>query len=198
MKKQITGVAAALLTSAVFTVSASAEYYIDTKQDGNTVKAEVIANGATLPAMEFTVKLPDGINADSVNTIDGSVYNEEKGHFAWAGVNAPADGTVMYSVTFTVKDGDKGSLTITPIEGYEADMPETLTADFSAKDTDDKETSDNDTDISDSNTSSDSGETSDTTKEPDDNPDTGIVLSFAAVGVVGAAVVVSAKRRKSK
>ena len=198
MKKQITGVAAALLTSAVFTVSASAEYYIDTKQDGNTVKAEVIANGATLPAMEFTVKLPDGINADSVNTIDGSVYNEGKGHFAWAGVNAPVDGTVMYSVTFTVKNGDKGSLTITPIEGYEADMPKALTADFSAKDTDDKETSDNDTDISDSNTSSDSGETSDTTKEPDDNPDTGIVLSFAAVGVVGAAVVVSAKRRKSK
>ena len=42
MKKQITGVAVALLTSAVFTVSASADYYINTQQDGNTVKAEVI------------------------------------------------------------------------------------------------------------------------------------------------------------
>ena len=195
MKKQTTGVAVALLTSAVFTVSASADYYINTQQDGNTVKAEVIADSATLPAIEFTVKLPDDIEIEDFYTISGSVFNESNGHFAWADVKAPENGTVMYSVTFTVKDGDKGSLTITPIEGYEADMPKALTADFSAKDTDDKETSDNDTDISDSNTSSDSGETSDTTKEPDDNPDTGIVLSFVAVGVVGAAVV-SAKRKK--
>ena len=38
----------------------------------------------------------------------------------------------------------------------------------------------------------------DTTGEnkPDENPNTGIVLSFAAVGVVGAAVVVSAKIKK--
>ena len=58
--------------------------------------------------------------------------------------------------------------------------------------TEEKETSDNDTDTSDSE-----GEIADTTNEnePDDNPDTGIVLSFAAVGVVGAAVV-SAKRKK--
>ena len=79
-------------------------------------------------------------------------------------------------------------------------LPEILTADIAAKDTDndenssteEKETSDNDTDTSDSE-----GEIADTTNEnePDDNPDTGIVLSFAAVGVVGAAVV-SAKRKK--
>lgn len=58
--------------------------------------------------------------------------------------------------------------------------------------TEEKETSDNDTDTSDSE-----GEIADTTNEnePDDNHDTGIVLSFAAVGVVGAAVV-SAKRKK--
>ena len=188
MKKQITGVAVALLTSAVFTVSASADYYINTQQDGNTVKAEVIADSATLEAMEFTVKLPDDIEKEDFYTISGSAYNEENGHFAWADVKAPENGTVMYSVTFTVKNGDKGKLAITPAEGYEDDMPETLTADITAKDTE----------TSDSNTSSDSGETSDTTKEPDDNPDTGIALSFAAVGVVGAAVVVSAKRRKSK
>ena len=192
MKKQITGVAVALLTSAVFTVSASADYYINTQQDGNTVKSEVIANSATLPAIEFTVKLPDDIEIEDFYTISGSVFNESNGHFAWADVKAPDNGTVMYSVTFTVKNGDKGKLVITPAEGYENDMPETLTADITAKDTDDKDTSDNDTDTSDSE------ETSDTTKDPDDNPNTGIALSFAAVGVVGAAVVVSAKRRKSK
>ena len=80
------------------------------------------------------------------------------------------------------------------------DMPEILTADIAAKDTDndenssteEKETSDNDTDTSDSK-----GEIADNANEnePDDNPDTGIVLSFAAVGVVGTAVV-SAKRKK--
>lgn len=38
----------------------------------------------------------------------------------------------------------------------------------------------------------------DTTSEnkPDNNPNTGFVMSFAAVGIVGAAVVVSAKRKK--
>ena len=198
MKKQITGVAVALLTSAVFTVSASADYYINTQQDGNTVKAEVIADSATLPAIEFTVKLTDDIEIKDFYTISGSVFNESNGHFAWADVKAPDNGTVMYSVTFTVKNGDKGKLVITPAEGYENDMPENLTADITAKDTDDKDTSDNDTDTTDSSTTSDSEETSDTTKDPDDNPDTGIALSFAAVGVVGAAVVVSAKRRKSK
>ena len=204
MKKQTTGVAVALLTSAVFTVSASADYYINTQQDGNTVKAEVIADSATLPAIEFTVKLPDDIEIEDFYTISGSVFNESNWHFAWADVKAPDNGTVMCSVTFTVKNGDKGELVITPAEGYENDMPENLTADITAKDTDensstdDKDTSDNDTDTTDSSTASDSEETSDTTKDPDDNPDTGIALSFAAVGVVGAAVVVSAKRRKSK
>ena len=214
MKKQITGVAVALLTSAIFTVSASADYYINTQQDGNTVKAEVIADSAALPAIEFTVKLPDDIEIEDFYTISGSVFNESNGHFAWADVKAPDNGTVMYSVTFTVKNGDKGKLVITPAEGYEDDMPENLIANITAKDTDDKDTSDNgtvendstddkdtsdnDTDTSDSSTTSDSEETSDTTKAPDDNPDTGIALSFAAVGVVGAAVVVSAKRRKSK
>ena len=108
MKKQTTGVAVALLTSAVFTVSASADYYINTQQDGNTVKAEVIADSATLPAIEFTVKLPDDIEIEDFYTISGSVFNESNGHFAWADVKAPDNGTVMYSVTFTVKNGDKG------------------------------------------------------------------------------------------
>ena len=75
MKKQTTGVAVALLTSAVFTVSASADYYINTQQDGNTVKAEVIADSATLPAIEITVKLPDDIEIADFYTISGSVFN---------------------------------------------------------------------------------------------------------------------------
>ena len=81
------------------------------------------------------------------------------------------------------------------------DMPEILTADIAAKDTDndenssteEKETSDNDTDTSDSK-----GEIADNANEnePDDNPDTGIVLSFAALGVVGAAVVLAKRKKK--
>lgn len=171
---------------------------ISTRNRTETVKAEVIADSATLPAMEFTVKLPDDIEIEDFYIISGSVFNESNGHFAWAGISAPEDGTVMYSVTFTVKNEDKGKLVITPAEGYEDDMPENLIANITAKDTDDKDTSDNDTDTSDSSTTSDIKETSDTTKDPDDNPGTGVALSFVAVGVVGAAVVVSAKRRKSK
>ena len=71
-----------LLTAAVFTVSTSAEYYISTERNGNTVQAEIIADGAVLPVMEFTVKLPDDIEMDDFYTISVSAYNEEDEYFA--------------------------------------------------------------------------------------------------------------------
>ena len=205
MKKQITGVTAALLTAAVFAVSASAEYYISTKQEGNTVKAEVIADGAKLPAMEFTVELPDDIETEDFSIISGSAYNEENGRFAWADINAPEDGTVMYSVTFTVENGYNGRLTITPAEGYEEDMPLALTAEIIGDEAEADENNNADEDISDDTETSDNeGVISDDVNgnKPDDNPNTGIAVSCAAAAITGsaalAAAVIGRKRKQSK
>ena len=127
MKKYFMGAAVALLTIASASVTAKAGYDIDTQQDGNTVTVEVTADSVTLPAIEFAVELPEGVEADEVHTADGAVYNEENGKFAWAGVEAPADGTVMYSATFTVADGYEGKFSILPEEGYEEEIADPLT-----------------------------------------------------------------------
>lgn len=163
MKGLIIGIAVELLAAAGFTVSANTGYYISTEQNGNTVQTEVIADGAKLSAMEFIVELPDNIEIDDFYTVSSSAYNPENGHFAWAGIQAPEDGTVMYSVTFTVEDGYKGNLTITPVEGYEDDMPETLTADITVKDSETDENrsteeSSEESESSDSDTSADNSE----------------------------------------
>ena len=136
MKKRLIGVIAAILTLAsTTTYSAANEYYLNTVQDKNTVTVEVVAGGAVLPAIEFTVELPEGIEADSSYTTNGAIFNKENGRFAWAGIQAPADGTVMYSVTFKVKDGFRGEVTVVPAEGYEADMSAALKAEISDTDT---------------------------------------------------------------
>ena len=145
---------------------------------------------------EALPKLTDDIEIKDFYTISGSVFNESNGHFAWADVNAPEDGTVMYSVTFTVKNGDKGKLVITPAEGYENDMPTALIAEIIGEEngTDEK-------DISEDNETSDDethGETSYPPNEnkPDDNPNTGIAASSAAAVIAGATVLATVKRKK--
>ena len=93
MKRKILGAAAALITAAAATITASADYYIGTQQDGNTVKVEIIANGATLPAIEFTVEMPENAEISNIEIFNDSLFNEDNGIFAWAGAEAPADGT---------------------------------------------------------------------------------------------------------
>lgn len=223
MKRKIIGTAAALITAAAATITASAEYYIGTEQNGDTVKVEVIADGATLPAIEFTVDLPEDVEIDDIETISGAFFNEDKGIFAWAGTEAPEDGTVMFSATFTVDENSKGKFTVTPAEGYEDDMPTTLrtviisedeesiededtaesedtsepTDDILPVPSDDEETtpSDNETDNAENGSSDVSG---DTNEDSDENPETGVAVSVAAVAVTGAAFFAAIKNKKQK
>lgn len=221
MKRKILGAAAALITAAAATITASAEYYIGTQQDGNTVKVEIIANGATLPAIEFTVEMPENAEISNIEIFNDALFNEDNGIFAWAGAEAPADGTVMLSATFTVEDGYVGEFAVVPAEGFENDMLITLTAEIVGEDgvsdnetdnkddTTDDETStpddtttpseDSDTPSTDNNptddTVPDENIPSDDTTAGSDNPHTGITLAFAPIILTGAALIVSTKKR---
>ena len=220
MKRKIFGAVAALITATAATITASAEYYIGTEQDGSTFKVEIVADGATLPAIEFTVEMPEDVEIDDIDTISGAFFNEDSGIYAWAGAEAPEDGAVMFSATFIVEDGYEGEFSVTPAEGYENDMPVTLTAEIVGEDgetddnTEDEETvedtddtSDDDTDNTDDETNTtqdndtsdkDNNVSADTDEDEDVNPDTGItVVGIAAVAAVsGAAAMLVARKRK--
>ena len=216
MKRKITGIAAALITATAATITASAEYYIGTEQDGSTFKVEIMADGATLPAIEFTVEMPEDVEIDDIDTISGAFFNEDSGIYAWAGTETPEDGAVMFSATFIVEDGYEGEFSVTPAEGYEDDMPVTLTVEIISEDgetvedtddtSDDEEVSSDDTDLpSDDEKADDAGssmtdsDVADSSDEAgDENPDTGItVVGIAAVAAVsGAAAMLVARKRK--
>lgn len=216
MKRKITGIAAALITAAAATITASAEYYIGTEQDGNSVKVEIVADGATLPAIEFTVEMPEDVEIDDIDTISGAFYNENSGIYAWAGTEAPEDGTVMFSATFIVEDGYEGEFSVTPAEGYENDMPVTLTVEIVGEDgetdddTEDEETvedtddtSDDDIDKTDTTQDNDTSDkdnnvSADTDEDEDVNPETGITVSVAAIAVAGAAFFAAFKCKKKQ
>lgn len=125
MKRKITSITAAVMAAAAVGVTASADYYLAADKSGSDVKVEVIADKATLPAMEFTVALPSGVTAKNVTTASGAYYNKDNGVFAWAGTEAPADGTVMFSAEFAADNGD---FTVTPAVGFSADLPVILKA----------------------------------------------------------------------
>ena len=216
MKRKIFGAVAALITATAATITASAEYYIGTEQDGSTFKVEIVADGATLPAIEFTVEMPEDVEIDDIDTISGAFFNENSGIYAWAGTETPEDGAVMFSATFIVEDGYEGEFSVTPAEGYEDDMPVTLTVEIISEDgetvedtddtSDDEEVSSDDTDLpSDDEKADDAGssmtdsDVADSSDEAgDENPDTGItVVGIAAVAAVsGAAAMLVARKRK--
>ena len=216
MKKQVTCITVALFASLISATSASAEYYISTQQEGNTIKADVVAEGATLSAMEFIVDMPEDIKIIDSYNINGSVFNQENGHFAWASIETPTDGTVMYSVTFTVKDNYKDELSIIPVEGFKQDLSKTFTVPVSYKEADKESSSDisdvissssevSDISTPDSETSDINNSDSDTSINKDENasnpntgnPNTGIALCVVPiVGIVGATAITLVRKNK--
>ena len=199
MKKQFIGAAVAFLAAAVTSITASAGYELGTEQDGNTIKVEVVADHAMLPAIEFTVGLPDDAEAKDVHIADGAVYNDANGKFAWAGVEAPADGTVMYSATFTIVGSYEGEFTITPEEGYEEEMADALTTVIAVANdgTTGQTTGTSDNSKASSGTSGDAADANGTA-EKSGLPVGGIVAAVVGVVVVigGAIIFVLMKKKK--
>lgn len=214
--KIISTIAAAAASAMLMSITAGAEYYVETDKTDDVITASVIADGATISGIEFTVELPDGAEAIDTETIGGAFYNEDNGYFAWAGTEPPEEGTVMFSVEFTVDNDSSGELTVTPADGYEDDFSEAITVEIISEDDIDFETDDETTDTDDTDTS----ETDENTSAPDDttgtqdgdvdgesndnnseedtdtNPDTGVTPIFAVVAVAGAAAVVAIKMKK--
>ena len=126
----------------------------------------------------------------------------------------------MFSATFIVEDGYQGEFSVTPAEGYENDMPVTLTAEIVGEDgetdddTEDEETiedtddtSDDDIDNTDDKTDTtqdndtsdkDNNVSADTDEDEDVNPETGITVSVAAIDVAGAAFFAAFKCKKKQ
>lgn len=125
MKRKITSIAVALMATMAVGVTASADYYLTANKSGSDVKVEVIADKATLPAMQFTVTFPSGVTAKNVTTPSGAYYNSENGIYAWAATEAPTDGTVMFSAEFAASNGE---FTVTPATGFSTDLPVMLKA----------------------------------------------------------------------
>ena len=214
MRGKIIGtIAAAAASAMLMSITASAEYYVETDKTDDVITASVIADGATISGIEFTVELPDGADVIDTKTIGGAFYNEDNGYFAWAGTEPPEDGTVVFSVEFTVDSDSSGELTVTPADGYEDDFSEAITVEIISEDDIDIETDDKISDADDTDTS----ETDENTSAPDDdttgtqdsdvdgdsndnsdddtdtNPDTGVTPIFAVVAVAGAAAVVAVR-----
>lgn len=214
--KIISTIAAVAASAMLMSITAGAEYYVETDKTDDVITASVIADGATISGIEFTVELPDGAEVIDTETIGGAFYNEDNGYFAWAGTEPPEDGTVVFSVEFTVDSDSSGELTVTPADGYEDDFSEAITVEIISEDDIDIETDDETTDTDDTDTS----ETDENTSAPDDttgtqdgdvdgesndnnseedtdtNPDTGVTPIFAVAAVAGAAAVVAVKLKK--
>ena len=152
--------------------------------------------------------MPEDIKIIDSYKINGSVFNQENGHFAWANIETPTDGTVMYSVTFTVKDNYEDELSIIPVEGFTQDLSKTFTVPVSYKEADKESSSDISDVISSSSEVSDTdSETSDITNSDSDtsinkdenasNPNTGIALCVVPiVGIVGATAITLVRKNK--
>lgn len=195
MKKKFIGIIGAVSAITLVTaVTASADYYVDTTKTDDTVIVSVIADKSALAAMEFTVTVPDEATVIETKTISGALYNEANGKFAWAGIEAPADGTEMFSITVSTKDS--GNIVFTPSADYEEDFAKAISVEIKAEDEGDDSKPDYTSPDDTSETSETPTKPSDST-EDDSNPNTGVVtLASTLILVAGAGLAISFKRKK--
>lgn len=212
MKKILSlGVASAVLSLTAVAASAAITPVVsDTAVEGEQVVVEVVANGFTDVATQFVVNASDNLTLVDATTTDKGLpaFNADTMHFAWAGTEAPAEGTVLLTLVFDVNaaEGEDVTVSLTADAGFEtgidaAEVAATVVA--SGDDTSDLPSDDETSD----DTSDDDGlddETSDDTTSDDENgdntddeqnPPAGIALAVVPAVLAGAAVVVAKKRK---
>lgn len=213
MKKILSlGVASAVLSLTAVAASAAITPVVsDTAVEGEQVVVEVVANGFTDVATQFVVNASENLTLVDATTTDKGLpaFNADTMHFAWAGTEAPADGTVLLTLVFDVNAAadEEVTVSLTADAGFEtgidaAEVAATVVAagednsDIS-DDTSDDETSDDTSDdggLDDSDdTSDDTSGDGDNTDEP--NPPAGVALAVVPAVLAGAAVVVAKKRK---
>lgn len=208
MKKILSlGVAAAVLSLTAVAASAAiapTDNGVDPVA-GELYAVDVVATEFEEVATQFTVVASDNLVLADYATISTGLaaFNDENLHFAWAGSEAPAEGSVLLTLYFeVVADADEEvSVSLVPDEGFEAAVDATeLTAVVveGTPDEPDLPTDEPDEPI-DEPASDDGGiavETPDAGDEEDtENANTGIALAVVPAIVAGAAVVVAKKRK---
>lgn len=216
MKKILSlGVAAAVLSlTAVAASAAIAPVVSDTATAGGTIVVEVVANGVENPYATFTVETSENLTyvADSAVVNPAALFNPANMTCAFASATAPADGTVLLTLTFDVAaaadeevyvslkavegDVDPTAVTLTVVDATDTDVTdesfETEVTDESfeepTEDTEEEPTivTDESTESTENGGENGNGET---------NPPTGIALAVVPALVAGAAVVASKKRK---
>lgn len=221
MKKILSlGAAAAVLslTAAVASAAVAPAFSTDAPVAGETVTVEITANGMTQPATTFTVKASDNLElVDSKTYSDSAVFNTDTMIYAWAGINAPADGTALLTLTYTVNAAadEEISVSLVPAENMLDIDAAAVTATVVAKtddvvdptvDTVDTVDTADTTDTIDGGLTDDTADTADTADTSDagkddnkgdnkGNPDTGVALAVVPAVLAGAAIVVAKKRK---
>lgn len=117
----------ALSVAGLCGVLASATYVpTATVNADKTVTVEVKAQDVELPATQFAVTIPEGYKVTSYTAVSGGYFNQDSMKFAWAGTSAPANDTVMLTLTLTADEtvGDVAAIEVglTPDTGFEKEV----------------------------------------------------------------------------
>lgn len=185
---------------------AGAQYVVDIVVDGEFPLVSDLA------ATQFTVQASENLTLESFTktTTGMAEFNQDRMSFTYANSEAPADGTVLLSLVFTVDAAaeEEVSVAIVPDAGFEAGVnADAITATVVDA------TGSNETDITFSTepATEPAIETEPVETEPaisveptptetpdnnKDNPPTGVALAVVPALVAGAAAVVAAKKRK--
>lgn len=178
---------------------AGGEYVVEIKVDGEFPLVSDLA------ATQFTVEASDNLTlASFTKTSTGMAeFNEERMSFTYANSEAPADGTVLLSLVFTVDAAaeEEVSVKIVPDAGFEAgvdvDAITSVVVDVTDEPISDEPVP---TETPEPTVETEPAISVDTppTETPDDNdnPGTGVALAVIPALVAGAAAVVAAKKRK--
>lgn len=177
---------------------AGGEYVVEIKVDGEFPLVSDLA------ATQFTVEASDNLTlASFTKTSTGMAeFNEERMSFTYANSEAPADGTVLLSLVFTVDAAaeEEVSVKIVPDAGFEAgvdvDAITSVVVDVTDEPISDEPVPTETPEPTVETEPAISVDTPPTETPDDDNPGTGVALAVIPALVAGAAAVVAAKKRK--
>lgn len=177
---------------------AGGEYVVEIKVDGEFPLVSDLA------ATQFTVEASDNLTlASFTKTSTGMAeFNEERMSFTYANSEAPADGTVLLSLVFTVDAAaeEEVSVKIVPDAGFEAgvdvDAITSVVVDVTDEPISDEPVPTETPEPTVETEPAISVDTPSTETPDDDNPSTGVALAVIPALVAGAAAVVAAKKRK--
>ena len=218
MKKILSlGAAAAVLS--LTAVAASAQIVATNNGTdpvaGGQYTVDIVVDGefplvSDLAATQFTVQASDNLTLESFTktTAGMAEFNQDRMSFTYANSEAPADGTVLLSLVFTVDAAaeEEVSVAIVPDAGFEAgvdvdavvavvvDETETVVSDTSFTET--PEEPETETVFEEPETETANIQPVDTETPDEPNEPTGVALAVVPALVAGAAVVVAAKKRK--